>query len=241
MGRRHDADDKRSRRRKLYCLQSEERPQMPHMTKSFYSFVVDNKEVVKMQNLLATCTKSVKPELNAFIKRWKPYHFLWKNDRSTRELMEYGLLEFESTLRCLADLDANLLVEPDFVYFCNCIAVSTEKLKFGLAIEMKACTHKIGQAMKKKYKREMDYVYAVINEMNRKLERNIRDLDDVRMVMETLAKIREQEVDMELKIDPIEVGNSNLNFFFYFFFCVLFAGGIQRIDTIRCCRRPRAF
>lgn len=59
--------------------------------------------------------------------------------------------------------------------------------------------------LKKKYRREMDYVYAVINEMDRKLERPIRDLDDVRMVMDTLKKIREQEVDMELKIDPIEV------------------------------------
>lgn len=59
--------------------------------------------------------------------------------------------------------------------------------------------------MKKKYKREMDYVFAVINEMERKLEKPIRDLDDVRMIMDTLKKIREQEVDMELKIDPIEV------------------------------------
>lgn len=50
----------------------------------------------------------------------------------------------------------------------------------------------------------MDYVYAVINEMDRKLDRQIRDLDDVRMVMDTLGKIREQEVDMELKIEPIE-------------------------------------
>lgn len=74
-----------------------------------------------------------------------------------------------------------------------------------------ACNHKIGQAMKKKYKREMDYVYAVINEMDRKLDRTIRDLDDVRMVMDTLSKIREQEVDMELKIDPIEVIISRLN------------------------------
>lgn len=135
--RRYEQDDKRSRRRKLYNLQSEERPQMPHMTKSFYSFVLDNKEVVKMQNLLANCTKSVKPELNAFIKRWKPYHFLWKNDKTTRELMELDLLEFESTLSCLAQLDANLLDEADFVHLVNCIAVSTEKLKYGLAIEIK--------------------------------------------------------------------------------------------------------
>lgn len=80
-----------------------------------------------------------------------------------------------------------------------------------------ACTHKVGQAMKKKYKREMDYVYAVINEMDRKLDRNIRDLDDVRMVMDTLGKIREQEVDMELKIDPIEAIIKFINYFLLFF------------------------
>lgn len=135
--RRHEQDDKRSRRRRLYNLQSEEKPQMPHMTKSFYSLVMDNKDIVKIQNLLATCTKSVKPELNTFIRRWKAYHFLWKNDKSSRELMEMDLLEFESTLGCLAQLDANLLDEPSFVNLINCIAVSTEKLKYGLDIEIK--------------------------------------------------------------------------------------------------------
>ena len=50
----------------------------------------------------------------------------------------------------------------------------------------------------------MEYVYAVMNEMERKLDRQIRDLDDVRLIMETLRKIREQETDMELKIEPIE-------------------------------------
>lgn len=71
-------------------------------------------------------------------------------------------------------------------------------------------TYRISQAMRKKYKREMDYVYAIMNDLERKLERPIRDLDDVRTVMETLKKIREQEVDMELKIDPVEV-----NFFMH--------------------------
>lgn len=110
---------------------------MPHMTKSFYSFVMDNKDIVKMQNLLANCTKSVKSELNTFIRRWKAYHFLWKNDKTSRELMEMDLLEFEATLSCLAQLDGNLSHEPEFVYLINCIAVSTEKLKYGLDIEIK--------------------------------------------------------------------------------------------------------
>lgn len=79
-----------------------------------------------------------------------------------------------------------------------------EKLKYGLTIEVKSCNRRIGQLLRKKYHREMDYVYAVMNEMERKLERPIRDLDDIRMVIETLKKIRENEVDMELKIEPIE-------------------------------------
>lgn len=89
--------------------------------------------------------------------------------------------------------------------------------------------------MKKKYKREMDYVYAVINEMDRKLERNIRDLDDVRMVMDTLGKIREQEVDMELKIDPIEVVIQfvMLKGTFYSNQGAIFTGSIQCSHEIR--------
>lgn len=127
----------KNRRRKIYCLASEERPQMPHMLKSFYSAIMDNKEVAKALNQLASCTRNIKPEIQVYIKRWKPYHFLWKNDRTTRQLMEFGLQQFESTLRCLADLDANLLIEPDMEVFGQCVAVYNERLKYGLAIEIK--------------------------------------------------------------------------------------------------------
>lgn len=134
---RNQKDDSKTRRRRVYRLVSEERPQMPHMTKSFYSYIMDNKEVVKTVSLLSTCTRNVKTDLNTFIKRWRPYHFLWKNDKTTRQLMEFGLQEFETSLRCLAELDSNLLIEPDMEIFGQSIALSTEKLKFGLAIEIK--------------------------------------------------------------------------------------------------------
>ena len=100
-----------------------------------------------------------------------------------------------------------------------------EKLKFGLLTEIKSSTHRIGQMLKKKYRRDMDYVYAVMNEMDRKLDRQIRDLDDVRLVMETLRKIREQEVDMELKIEPIEVTihlyHSPENYYYFLYYLIL--------------------
>lgn len=155
-------NSEKARLRRLYCLQSLERPQVPHMTKSFYSYILENKEVVKTLNQLASCTKHVKSEFQGFIKRWKPYHFLWKNERSTRELMEYGLIEFETTLRCLADLDANLLVEPDQTKLSGCIMLSTEKLKFGLMIEIKCklLLFNCGEYFVK-YKKHVKYIFQI--------------------------------------------------------------------------------
>ncbi|XP_049782831.1 dynein axonemal heavy chain 5 [Schistocerca cancellata] len=197
-------EDARSRRRKLYRLASDERPSFPQQARNFYSHVMENKEVVKTLSLLSTCTQDVRQELTAFLERWRPYEFLWQTERGKQDMMAAGLAEFEASLRRHGELEARLSVEPDMHVFANCLAVSAEKLKFGLLTEVRACTYRIGQALKKKYRREMDYVYAVISEMERKLERPIRDLDDVRLVMDTLRKIREQEVDMELRIEPIE-------------------------------------
>ncbi|CAH4038579.1 unnamed protein product [Pieris brassicae] len=192
------------RKKKYYRLESEEKPMFPFQQKSFYSHVMENKEIIKTLTLLSLCTQNIKTELNTLVKRWRPYHYLWKCEKTLRQLLSWNLNDFELALKRHSELELKLSTEPDILVIGNCLAVSTEKLKLGLMTELKNGTHRISQAMRKKYKREMDYVYAIMNDLERKLERPIRDLDDVRTVMETLKKIREQEVDMELKIDPVE-------------------------------------
>lgn len=54
-------DDFKMRRRKLYRLMSEEKPKFPLQQKNFYSYVMENKEVVKMLSLLSTCMQDMKP------------------------------------------------------------------------------------------------------------------------------------------------------------------------------------
>ncbi|EZA60758.1 Dynein heavy chain 5, axonemal [Ooceraea biroi] len=180
--KQEEPEDSKTRRRRLYKIISEEKPIFPIQERNFYTMVMDNKEIIKLLGMLSTCTLELRQDLTEFLDRWKPYKFLWKNERNMHRLA----------------------TEPDMIIFGTSIAVSTDKLKYGLYTEIKGCTHKIGQAMKKKYRREMEYVYALISELDRKLDHQIRDLDDVRLIMDTLKKIREQEVDMELKIDPIE-------------------------------------
>ncbi|KAK0178414.1 hypothetical protein PV328_002364 [Microctonus aethiopoides] len=199
-----EPEDSKTRRRRLYKVLSEERPTFPVQQRNFHTLVMENKEIIKVLSMLSSCTQELRQNLMDFLDQWKPYKYLWKNERSMRELLSVSLSNFENTLRKHSELEDKLSSEYDMSYLGTSIALDTEKLKYGLSMEIKNSTYKIGQAMKKKYRREMEYVYAVMTEMDRKLDRQIRDLDDVRLVMETLKKIREQEVDMELRIDPIE-------------------------------------
>ncbi|XP_008556957.2 dynein axonemal heavy chain 5 [Microplitis demolitor] len=199
-----EPEDPKIRRRRLYKTASEEQPEFPIQNRNFHALVMENKEIIKVLSMLSSCTQELRQDLTSFLDQWTPYKYLWKNEKSIRELLASTLSNFENTLRKHSELEDKLSTELDMSYLGTSIALCTEKLKYALTTEIKNSTHKIGQAMKKKYRREMEYVYAVINEMDRKLDRQIRDLDDVRLVMETLKKIREQEVDMELKIDPIE-------------------------------------
>lgn len=73
-----------------------------------------------------------------FLERWKPYNFLWKNEKSMRELLQISLTEFETTLRKHGELEDRLATEPDMIIFGTSIAVSTEKLKYALFTEIKS-------------------------------------------------------------------------------------------------------
>ncbi len=42
-----------------------------------------------------------------------------------------------------------------------------------------------------------------VMDFDRKLDRPINDLDDIRIIMETQKKIRDQEIDMDMKIDLV--------------------------------------
>ncbi|BES98150.1 dynein heavy chain [Nesidiocoris tenuis] len=200
------SEDAKERRKRLYRLASNAKPPFPHQPRNFHFHIMENKEVVKTLSLLSTCIIPIKMELLKYVNQWKPYKMLWSADSisTKRDVYSVSLLDCEMALSKHVELDNNILAETDVYIVSLTIAVNIEQLKLALALEIKQSTHKIGQIIRKKYQREMDYVYAVMSEMERKLDRPIRDLDDVRMVMDTLKKIRDQEVDIELKIEPIE-------------------------------------
>lgn len=58
--------------------------------------------------------------------------------------------------------------------------ITTSELKASVGNEIQQWTNLIGRAMYTKYKSEMELLIAQINDFDKKLERQMNDLDDIR-------------------------------------------------------------
>lgn len=83
--------------------------------------------------------------------------------------------------------------------------VFTADLKFSLTAETKAWMVVIGRHCNKKYRSEMENIFVVVEEFQKKLNRPIKDLDDIRIAMTALKEIREQQISIDFQVGPIEV------------------------------------
>lgn len=68
----------------------------------------------------------------------------------------------------------------------------------------------LGYHWNKKYRTEMETIFTFIEETDRKLNRRIEDLDDIRTAMSALKDIRELQISIDSQIGPIEVAKKNV-------------------------------
>lgn len=86
----------------------------------------------------------------------------------------------------------------------------TADLKLTLTAETKAWMVVIGRHCNKKYKSEMENIFTLVEEFNKKLSRPIKDLDDIRIAMAALKEIRDQQIHIDFQVGPIEVTDHHL-------------------------------
>ena len=114
-----------------------------------------------------------------------------------------------------------IVSECHLVFYFDLFLSSPEPMKLALSIEAKAWKMLLCRYLNEEYKKKMSDMIAFINEYLKKLSRPIRDLDDVRFAMEALSCIRDNEIQMDMTLGPIEVRNVciflswNATFFFF--------------------------
>lgn len=81
-------------------------------------------------------------------------------------------------------------------------------LKMSLTAETKNWMVDYGLYCNRKYRSEMEQIFAFVDEAGKKLNRQIKDLDDIRIAMAALKEIREHQISIDFQVGPIEVKHS---------------------------------
>ncbi|XP_068218270.1 dynein axonemal heavy chain 5-like [Palaemon carinicauda] len=200
-----DAEDPSERKRSWKTREAV--LEVPSMRKNYYKNVFESKDVSKVMTLMPNSFQSTRNEIHNTFIAWEKYHHLWRLDKETaiKEFIGSGptLQDYDRLLKSYVDMDKKIRSEPSR-YRVGAFLVNTDNLKKALAAEAKLWVDKYGEALKTTHMKEMERLFAQINELSRRLERPLKDLDDIKCAIDILRKTRDLELDMDDAIDPIE-------------------------------------
>ena len=97
-----------------------------------------------------------------------------------------------------------------------------------LVTETKNWKQAYGKFLNEKCAREMDDILEFFDSMQKRLSRPVKDLDDIRSHMSALVEIRENEIKIDMTIQPIEEAYIMLNKYNLFFN----DGNAERVDSL---------
>ncbi|NXF53111.1 DYH8 protein, partial [Oceanites oceanicus] len=175
--------------------------------RNFYSGVAEHEDISKLVVLLSSSVNSIREVASEVLQDFQKYNVLWTEDRDAKiqqflascpslteikeEILHYAMFEQE-----MEDLKPIILLGP--------IELHTEPLKIALAIEAKAWKMLLCRYLNEEYKKKMTDMMSFITEYLKKLSRPLHDLDDVRFAMEALSVIRDNKIQMDMTLGPIE-------------------------------------
>ena len=180
---------------------------------SFYhTRLASDRHVVVSVLLLTGAVESLKYEVMRYLKQFEKYAFLWRTDMQAEyeKFMktEPGLDQVELELKKYDDLEQEILtISP--VNVIGCLSIETRGLKAAMRAKAAKWKAKFSQNLHIQAKKQLDEFVDYVNHSCKDFDTYIKkidnlDLDDVRIVMNMLADVREQESDIDNTINPIE-------------------------------------
>ncbi|XP_078108035.1 dynein axonemal heavy chain 5 isoform X1 [Sander vitreus] len=180
---------------------------IPFQARNYYKSVSENKEILKLVSVLSTSISSTKKEVMTALDRFSRYHHIWRKDRedTMRKFIQGSplLSEFESQIIFYRDLELEINSEPVYITV-GALALFTADLKMSLTAETKNWMVDYGLYCNKKYRSDMEQIFDFVDEAGKKLNRQIKDLDDIRIAMAALKEIREHQISIDFQVGPIE-------------------------------------
>uniref|UniRef100_A0A452H148 Dynein axonemal heavy chain 5 n=1 Tax=Gopherus agassizii TaxID=38772 RepID=A0A452H148_9SAUR len=166
--------------------------------------ISEHKDVNKAVIQLTTVILSLKTDAVDILKSFAKFSSIW-NQEKVKEFLETNpvISEFQTQINYFSQLEIQIRELPSHCIL-ESVDFATESLKMALIQECRLRQRSFGLALNKKAAMDMDAIYTFIDNLSKRLNRPINDLDDVRGAMEALKEIREAEIKIDITVGPIE-------------------------------------
>uniref|UniRef100_A0A452H0T0 Dynein axonemal heavy chain 5 n=1 Tax=Gopherus agassizii TaxID=38772 RepID=A0A452H0T0_9SAUR len=169
--------------------------------------ISEHKDVNKAVIQLTTVILSLKTDAVDILKSFAKFSSIWNQDpeEKVKEFLETNpvISEFQTQINYFSQLEIQIRELPSHCIL-ESVDFATESLKMALIQECRLRQRSFGLALNKKAAMDMDAIYTFIDNLSKRLNRPINDLDDVRGAMEALKEIREAEIKIDITVGPIE-------------------------------------
>ena len=181
---------------------------------TIFDEIARDKEIVKMVLLLTGSVEGAKRQVFEYLEKFLQYDWLWKDNKST------AYEAFMKKKPTLEDFDAEL---KKYVHIetrsrrsrpCTTSARSRSRRRRSSTRSSRrppSWKSQYSQNLHEQAKEELEAVVVWMEDMQKKLKREINDLDNVRAAMNYLAEVREKEGQIEQLFGPVEEMYAMLN------------------------------
>jgi len=174
---------------------------------TLYSEIGEHKEVAKASSALDA---SINGNLQAFtdiVAGLQSYSRLWE-EKPEEKLAAFlasspDLYDFEDVVKQYEAIEKNVAALPAS-FVCGPISLDTALLKTHLTAETTLWKQMYGKGLNEKAAGDMTEVLEFCEDIARRLNRKVADLEDVREAMLALKELREMQITMDNKLGPIE-------------------------------------
>ena len=200
--------------------------------KIFWKAISEHKDIQKVVIILNTVVNSTIVEVNAALQSFSHYNYLWKDDKD-EDLTAFleidpTLSEFEAKIT-FYEKEALQIIELSADKQVGAITLKSEPLRMALKAECDNWKNVYATRLNQRVKSDMTELIEFINDMSKKLNRQITDLDDVRSAMAALAKMREAEIKVDMTIGPVEEAYAMLSRHE----CHVLREEVEEVDTLQ--------
>lgn len=179
----------------------------PGGLKSFGQAVAENKDIAKLVGTLSSAINFTKKEITDLLEGLGKYNSLWKEDRETKtkSFLETkpDISAFEAAVREYEEIEVQINELP-VTARVGSVELETEPFKLAMTAETRAWKQAFGKNLNARALADMNSVFEFCDDLTKRLQRPIKDLDDVRGAMASLKELREAEIRIDSQLGPVE-------------------------------------